>query len=146
MALGKSAAMWIGMLFGVVVATVAADTVIAQGSTGGTLGKTDQSLSGGEQKAKRAKPASPAVATGGLCSRVPGAWNWKWAGFDHEVVFKSDGTGTANTGLTGTWTCSNGVVIVAWNNGLAADHLKLSPDGKQMTGTGGGFGTLATRR
>jgi hypothetical protein len=122
----------------------AADATIAQGSTGGTLGKTDQSLSG-EQKPKRTTPTAPATATGTLCAKVAGAWNWKWAGIDHEVVFKSDGTGTVNTGMTGTWTCSNGVVTVGWNNGTA-DHLRLSSDGRQMIGSGGGFGTVATRR
>jgi hypothetical protein len=91
-------------------------TVFAQaGSTGGTIGKTDKSISGGEereapsragttQRARKATARSGEISTegGSRCGNIAGAWKWNWALMSIDAVFRSDGTANATGGLTAT--------------------------------------------
>lgn len=76
----------------------------------------------------------PQSDPGGVCARLPGLWAWFIGG---DVTVNPNGTlRQAATGLTGTWTCSNGQVVMFWSHGWT-DRLTLSPDGVSMKGTNG---------
>jgi hypothetical protein len=112
------------------------------GSTGGTVGKTDKSASGGEEKAEPQKPVpkrdrragkppsneASSETRGSSCGRIVGTWNWV---FGLTVVIKSNGSMTASNGLTATWTCSDGQYSFAWSNNIT-DRVSLSKDGNQL--------------
>jgi hypothetical protein len=111
------------------------------GSTGGTIGKQDKSVSGdipaveSTPALKKPKPHrfgndSPAKANGESCGRISGTWQW-WNG--GETVFRMDGTANHTSGMTATWTCSDGNYVVSWSTGF--DKLRLSPDGKRLDGS-----------
>jgi hypothetical protein len=53
-----------------------------------------------------------------------------------DVVFTPDGAGNGTNGLKATWTCASGMFKIAWSNGFT-DHMVLSADGKELSGTGG---------
>jgi hypothetical protein len=83
------------------------------GSIGGTIGKQDKSISGGEEADRpRAaphpkRPAAKAQETssGHSCSRIVGTWTWYLG--TSESVFHKDGTARHSTsGATGKWTCA----------------------------------------
>jgi hypothetical protein len=127
------------MLAAVALSAPFAGTAFAQaGSTGGTLGQTDKSVSGQrntepEQPPTRAsrgahRPTaekSPAIS----CQKVLGTWDW-FVG--PSVTFKEDGTG-GNGIFTFTWTCSSGNYVLTWSHGYT-DRIKLSADGKNLDG------------
>lgn len=121
---------------------VSASAALAQaGSTGGTVGKQDKSASGVspavESTPAPKKPRSSyssandaaAKANSESCGRISGTWQW-WNG--GETVFRMDGTANHTSGLTATWTCSNGNYVVSWSTGI--DKLRISPDGKRLDG------------
>ena len=60
------------------------------GSTGGTIGKTDKSASGGEEQQQTRKPT-----TSSSCSGLSGSWVW-YNGID--VTIRAEGTMTAGNG------------------------------------------------
>ena len=117
-------------------------TALAQaGSTGGAIGKQDKSVSGGspaveptrapkEPRRHRSTNDTPAKTKGASCGRIAGTWQW-WTG--GETVFRMDGTAKHTSGLTATWTCSDGNYVVSWSTGI--DKLKISPDGKRLDGS-----------
>jgi hypothetical protein len=112
------------------------------GSTGGTLGNTDKSISGD----RREEPAAPksqahrsasapakAKTKSSGCGNVVGAYQWA-VGIG---VLKSGGVATSSVpGVQGTWTCTNGQVTVIWNNGYT-DHLTPTPNGFSAVNSGG---------
>jgi hypothetical protein len=122
---------------------------IQPGSTGGSIGKTEKSISGGESTAethtptssrskgqrpinKGASQLSEVSAAGTKCARIVGTWNW----VSGEVTAKSDGTYTYAVGGdsgVGKWSCSGGAHIVLRGNGHE-DRMTLSDDGLKMTG------------
>jgi len=119
-------------------------TALAQaGSTGGTIGKTDKSISGGEeaddsrpstrkQKPHRSVAIPPDEASGGIkgssCGRIAGTWNWV---LGITVVVKPNGSITSSNGLTATWSCNGGQYSFAWSNNIN-DRVSLSTDGKTL--------------
>jgi hypothetical protein len=106
------------------------------GSTGGTLGKTDKSASGGDEKPRRDKNAGRGGATklaGRACNKVIGSWKWMLLNQGVVVTLKADGTSTATDNNTGTWTCTDRTVTIHWS--ISTDTLVLSSDGKKMIGT-----------
>jgi hypothetical protein len=124
------------MLIAVAVSAPFAATVFAQaGSTGGTLGNTDKSISG----ERREEPATPKSQTHRSAS-APAANKSKSSGCGNAVgtykyplgrvaVFKADGTTTISPFEDqGTWTCANGQVTVVWKSGYT-DHLTPTPGG-----------------
>jgi hypothetical protein len=119
------------------------------GSTGGTLGKTDKSASGGEEQSARPSTRKRAAAKSN-CESVRGAWEVSWQGITSGtviVVLKADGTASNSAGNdVGTWHCSEGAVTVTYNDGLGSDHLIVSSNGKRLTGTGRMGATVSATR
>jgi hypothetical protein len=116
---------------------------IAQaGSTGGTVGKRDKSVSGSEEPAKpEARPhhqlaSEPAEGKSKLsgCGNVVGTYKWL---VGTTTVIKSDGTTTNTDGNRGNWTCASGQVAIAWKNGQV-DHLTPKPSGFSVLNTNSG--------
>src|SRR5664279_2559528 len=85
------------------------------GSTGGTIGKQDKSISGGEDTPrvpphpKRSATKSQETSSGHSCVRIVGKWTWYLGAT--ETVFNQDGTARNNGGATATWTCTGGKVV-----------------------------------
>jgi hypothetical protein len=131
-------------------------TVFAQaGSTGGTLGKTDKSISGGEEQSEprrvpeSKRPARSAVAkekpTGNSCQKIVGRWAWHYWTGTTETVFSRGGTGqNAPTGLTNTWTCEDGIATIKWSHGYT-DRATISRDGNSLSISSSGQSFSATR-
>lgn len=114
------------------------------GSTGGTLGKTDQSLSGSgskdtpPEKSQRGTPPKQGAAVkqdaakASRCSMIVGTWTWV---LGVEMAFKPGGTFQADSGPGGTWTCSNGNYVIRVHGNSGVDRLTISPDGNALSGT-----------
>jgi hypothetical protein len=107
-----------------------AKTAFAQaGSTGGTVGKEDKSVSGGEEQTApksqthRSAPA-PAAAKSLGCGKVAGAYKWI---FGSTAIINANGTAT-NLGSQGKWTCAGGQVTIVWSNG-SIDQLTPTASG-----------------
>jgi hypothetical protein len=103
------------------------------GSTGGTVGKQDKSISGAGDEPESSRLAAPrhksteaplskSSKTADRCGHFAGSYS---APFNTVSIYKSDGTAANSAGLQATWTCTAGVVIVNWNTGYV-DHLSLS--------------------
>jgi hypothetical protein len=113
------------------------------GSTGGTIGKQDKSISGGEDtadsrhavptnKPRRSADHSVATApTGGPCSRIVGTWLW------HNgvsvTVHSNSNTTTQSDGNSATVVCVGGTYSFTWF-GIHTVRETLSPDGKRLSG------------
>lgn len=126
------------------------------GSTGGTVGKTDKSLSGSEpvepepQPKKEKPPPRPAKSRDATtesgakqrqasCTRLSGVWSAAMGG---QIIFGSGGSVSHTlTHNKGTWSCSKGQFTVTWKSGTV-DRCSLSSDGMTQTCTnsiGGSF-------
>jgi hypothetical protein len=139
----------------VLVALAAEPAAFAQaGSTGGTVGKQDKSVSGGEENEgpsggrRNQKPRKPSsegpqasLEVGG-CGSLAGSWTWKWLSESVHAVLRADGTATRSDSVSGNWSCSGSAVTVTWSAG-DPDRLMLSPNGKRLSGTGT-FGIAVT--
>ena len=120
------------------------------GSTGGTVGKMDKSISGGVDTntpgaavhPKRAATKSQEKSSGrSSCSKIAGSWTW-FLGVS-VTVLNQDGT-ARNTGNTGRWTCTT----INWITG-AIDRITISQDGNSLvvlSQLNGGTTFTATRR
>ena len=149
-----------GLILGTfaILAAACVAPAFAQGSTGGTLGKTDQSLSGGtpQQKAPNVdKVPSAAVSIAGL-------WHWSAncsAIGNQQASFVLRQAGTKITGQftgSGTWgSLENGKIVgnqLSFNRiggpmGVS-EHWTARVDGAQMQGssTGAVSCTFSARR
>jgi hypothetical protein len=137
----------VSLAFGLALWLSSDRIVFAQaGSTGGTIGKTDKSVSGGEEVAPPARPgarpterrrnqANPDVATNAQTSRCPsiaGTWSWTGGLFGrNDTEFGADGSAKHGSGIVGTWTCSDGLYVIRWKN-WTTDKVKLSADKKKL--------------
>lgn len=133
------------------VALLSTDTAsFAQaGSTGGTIGKTGKSASGGEEPEGDKKADRGGVATkqaGNGCSRVAGRWQWKWLNNTDSVTLHANGTGTGRNGMPSTWTCTGRTVIIDWKS--STNTLVISSNGNKLIGTSsfGGIAVVGTRQ
>jgi hypothetical protein len=134
-----------------VTIAVSGPTAFGQaGSTGGTLGNTDKSISGErreEPTAPKSRPhrsaSAPAEGTSKSsgCGNVVGTYKWVLGG---TTVIKANGTTTHSTGPQGKWTCANGQVTIVWNNGFI-DHLTPTPSGFSVLTTNTGIQFEAPR-
>jgi hypothetical protein len=125
------------------------------GSTGGTIGKMDKEISGGEESSagSRTSPRSPSRTLAhqqhegeGKCKGIAGKWAYNWTVGINEAIFNSDGTGSNSDGRKAKWTCSKGLISVVWDHGVT-DHVTLSDDGKSLSGKGAlGVNISATKR
>lgn len=136
-----------------------ASSALAQaGSVGGTIGKQDKSISGGEEADRpRVVPlpqrsaASPRETTSGRsCNRIVGRWSW-YLGVS-DSIFRKDGTALhPASGTPGRWSCAGNTVNVLWGSGPDArtDRMTLSQDGNSIfvvSPWGGGIKFTGTRR
>lgn len=119
------------------MAAVLAGPAFAQaGNTGGTLGKTDQSLSGQRKpgaavepkKTKGAAPEAPKVG----CARIAGSWLWSNG---LSVAVSTSSTATATNGDKATLTCSGGLYVFKWQAFGNESRMTLSADGKRLAGS-----------
>jgi len=98
---------------------------------------TDQASFGSSSKKElleQTKPTDNQAAAQEGCGRIVGKWAWR-SGLRFNVIFRADGSGTADNGLSVKWTCSKGRYTISWSNGFT-DHMTLSRDGKRLDGTG----------
>jgi hypothetical protein len=130
------------------------------GSTGGSIGKTDKSVSGETAPEKQTQPKSrskgqrtnekansnsaassstksPSGAT--PCERLLGSWTFSNG---IGVVFKADGGTVATNDDEGKWTCDSGMVTAQWSKWT--DHYVISSDGAHISGTSGLLGMALT--
>jgi hypothetical protein len=102
------------------------------GSTGGTIGKQDKSVSGGNApedsrpSTRKQKPPG-SVAKNSSCGRVVGTWRW---GNGATVVIKPSGS-LSQSDFSGKWTCKEGQYVFVWSTGFT-DRASLSTDGNHM--------------
>lgn len=124
---------------------VSTNALAQAGSTGGTIGKTDKSESGGLPSPAEAQPRKPPGASrnapASSCSRMPGSWSW-FNGI--TVVIRPDGTASGGP-HTASWSCANGAVVMRWSHGYT-DRLSLSQDGTHLQGTNGFVTVSGSRR
>jgi hypothetical protein len=128
------------------------------GSVGGTIGKQDKSISGGEEADRpRAAPLPKRSATspretssGRYCNRIVGTWSWYPS--INDSIFHKDGTALhPSSGTTGKWSCAGNTVNVLWSyqGTLRTDRMTLSQDGNSIfvdSPYGGGIKFTGTRR
>jgi hypothetical protein len=141
------------------LAFVSACSALAQaGSVGGTIGKQDKSISGGEE-AERPRaaplPKRSAVSTretpsARSCNRIVGTWSW-YLGTTDSVFHKDRTALHPASGATGKWSCAGDTVDVVWSyqGTLRTDHMTLSKDGNSIfvvSPWGGGIKFTGTRR
>jgi hypothetical protein len=140
-------------IFFVGMLSVSAAAQLQPGSTGGTVGKQDKSISGGEERdrpraashPKQSATKSQETSSGSACGRIVGRWLW-YLGIT-ETVFDQNGT-AHNSGHTGKLTCAGATIRIAWDHGYV-DHATVSPDGRSISVVstwGGGLRFTATRR
>jgi hypothetical protein len=128
--------------------------LLAQGgSTGGTIGKSGKSMSGGDDApAPRATPAAKSSTTAKRaadgasdkrgCGNFFGIWTsggGSWLYGQNDTTFNANGTARHRSGIVGTWTCSNREIVLIWKD-WDNDRLKLSADGKRLDSLAGGKG------
>ena len=144
----------IAAALGIALSAAGTSGAFAQaGSAGGTIGKSDKSISGGREEHQRSRGqrreqvpaphhASRAEPNNAGCQRVVGTWNWFLGG---DTVFYGDRTGRSASGPTFTWTCSGDSYVLTWSHGFV-DHLRISPDGKRLDGSNGISSVSGTRK
>jgi hypothetical protein len=125
------------------------------GSTGGTIGKQDKSISGGDDAAnsrhavpvrKPSRSARQSVATtpaGDPCGRIVGKWLW-YNGVVVTVPSNSNRT-IQSDGNSASIVCAQGTYTFTWF-GFATTQMTLSPDGKKLSGTSAAGSTIAVRQ
>jgi hypothetical protein len=139
---------WLRAIVGMLVTALMAASIHATafaraGSTGGTLGNTDKSISGErrEEPSPRQKPREPKPhaapktdapnkRASSSCGKIAGSW--KWGGV--MIAIKIDGTAQHAIGGGGTWTCNDRQYVFSWSNGIT-DHVTLSADGNSLSGS-----------
>jgi len=124
---------WFGMVLALGVAVIA-EPSWAQGNVGGTIGKKDKTVTGGnEQPASKSSRRTRTMAAGPRtdgCSRIVGSWTW----FFSSNVFAADRSVRNSGGNTGTWSCAGSALTIRWINGVV-DRGTLSTDGSSLSMT-----------
>ena len=138
----------------VAAAILAGQPAFAQsGSTGGSIGKTEKSISGDqESNAPDARPRRQRVrgsgsgeesGRGSSCrARITGQWKWHMG---NTISIGSGGGFTSSNGLSGHWSCSGNSITIKWSTGIT-DWLKLSDNGSSMSGTNNWGVQVSARR
>ena len=116
------------------------------GSTGGTVGKQEKSISSGEepqapvQARSRSKSQNSAATksseqsiSGRACRRIVGTWKWS-NGVD--VVVKQDNTADATDGGHAVLTSVSGTYAFKWQAAGNMSQMTLAADGKRLSGMG----------
>ena len=107
------------------------------GSVGGSIGKQDKSISGGEdvdrpQVAPHSKPLVAKAQETPPCKKVVGTWAFSNG---IGVVFRAGGDLSSTNSDVGRWTCKDGMVAAHWQKWT--DHYVISSDGIHMSGNSG---------
>jgi hypothetical protein len=119
---------------------VSASAALAQaGSTGGTVGKQDKSISGVQETPashSRAKTERRLDRTSG-CSGILGVWTWRISVLSWRIVVRPNGIAThsIDNGISGTWSCKDDSAVFVWANGKYLDHVTLLPEPNRLEGT-----------
>jgi hypothetical protein len=119
----------------IMLIAVAGAAFAQAGSTGGTLGNTDKSISGERPAAEPAAPKShrsasaPAAPKSSGCGRILGKWLW-FNGV--TVIVNANNTTTQSDGHSASVACADGVYTFNW--GIGSATLTLSADARHMTG------------
>jgi hypothetical protein len=122
---------------------------VQPGSTGGSIGKTDKSVSGGEEtqashsrarterKANPSSVANSATDSSKGCARIIGLWTWRAGVFSWRIVVRPNGVAThsIDNGINGTWSCKDDNAVFVWANGRYLDHVTLLPESNRLEGT-----------
>jgi hypothetical protein len=129
---------FIGAVF--LIAMFVPTSALAQaGSIGGSIGKTDKSVSGGEEQTQ--KPSRPVTRAHNhsseekpkACPNIVGIWD-SWASGlfgKSDTTFNKDGTASHRSGITGKWWCDNGHIWLKWTT--SDNHeIKLTAGGKKI--------------
>jgi hypothetical protein len=116
------------------------------GSTGGTIGKQEKSISSGEEPrapvpARSRSRSQNSAATGQSqqnvsgkgCGRIVGTWKWS-NGVD--VVIKPDSTADGTDGGRGVLTCDSGMYVFKWQAAGNMSRMTLAADGRRLSGMG----------
>lgn len=133
-------------VLGLLLASFATSSALAQGSAGGSVGDTEKTLSGNRGTAapraaathSKTEPlretAAPkeAASGGSRCQSLLGSWSFSNG---VGVLFKPGGGLSSTTGDGGSWTCSNGMVAAHWARWT--DHYLVASDGVHITGNSG---------
>jgi len=127
------------------------------GSVGGSIGKQDKSISGGEEAGRprasslpKRSAAKTETQSARSCNRIVGTWSW-YLGIT-DSVFHKDGTALhPQSGTPGKWSCAGNTVNVVWGSGgeTRTDRMTLSADGNSIfvvSPWGGGIKFTGTRR
>ena len=116
--------------------------IVAQaGSTGGAIGNSGRSVSGGENQPVP-RPARPERKTRGAvagrsgdagpkCSNIAGSW---MGNTGIGMTASANGTVSSSVGFVGTWTCTGGSYVITWSPVGARDRLTLSSNGRTLSG------------
>lgn len=116
---------------------------VQPGSTGGSIGKTDKSVSGGPKpqalsparSASKPSNTTPAKHSeeSGSCGTITGTWTWS---NNIDVVVKSNRTADATDGGHAALSCDGGMYVFNWRGGGNVSRMTLTADGKRMSGMG----------
>jgi hypothetical protein len=129
-----------GILLGLCIST----SVLAQaGSTGGSVGKTDKSVSGDAPQRKirpeksdlGKRPATSSASSdvpASPCLNAVGTWTFSNG---ISVVHKAWGAAAGSNGDSGDWSCAGSMITVHWANWT--DHYAISSQGRRLSGTSG---------
>ena len=115
------------MLSAVVICSPTVSAFAQAGSTGGSVGKTNKSVSGGGTQNNNAPSRTKRPSAGEIgnaCSHLPGTWSW-YVGTSN---FSADHTVSHSWGNHGTWSCTGTGATINWADG-ALDRLTLDSTG-----------------
>jgi hypothetical protein len=128
------------------------------GNIGGSVGKQDKSVSGGEEKLPSIQPRSKQQKNGASdqsnhskrhddggdgCANVVGIWHWhNGVTSDVDINFKTDGLAYGSNGDRAPWSCTGGQLVLTWQSSGAVERLTLSSDRTRLSG-GGKLGILS---
>ena len=125
---------------------------VQPGSTGGSIGKIDKSVSGGEEANQprvaphpKRETGAQQTSSGQSCNGLVGTWSW-YRGVT-EMTFLKAGTMRNSSGAAGTWICTGGRSARS-GDFISKEQYTVSQDGKSMFVTstwGGGVTFTATK-
>lgn len=119
---------------GIALSAAGSSGAFAQaGSTSGTIGNRDKSISGGNEQPphRPSQPRRQPKQISDLCQKIAGTWSWV-AGL--EAVFEAGGTCRNSASDQCKWLCSSGVVTATWASGYV-DHITISRNGNSLSVT-----------
>jgi hypothetical protein len=116
------------------------------GSTGGSIGKQEKSISGSEdtevsppakkqkeERNRRAPATAPGRDSDTSCRSIVGVWTSWASGLYGKGDTRINGDGTiTHPSSKGTWSCKAGEYVHVWEVFGVRGPYRLSPDGKRL--------------